>query len=197
VWLNSASEAGLRTVLWQRPDLPALEVCRLRQSHEGYAFDGSVIACTQNEPLEISYAVSCSPEWQTRDALIVARRGSQLRTLELLRDDDGRWTCNDQKLEAMDGLIDVDLGFSPCTNTLAIRRCSLAIGASGELTAVWVRFPDFEILPLPQKYTRLAEQRYLYSSHGGSFTAELETDELGLVTDYGTWWHRIATHDEP
>jgi uncharacterized protein len=182
--------------LWQRPDLPALEVCRFRQSHEGFSFDGSVIACAENNPVEISYAVSCSPDWLTRDTLIVARRGSQLRTLELLRNDDGQWSCNDQHLEGMDGLVDVDLGFSPCTNTLPIRRFELAIGEVRELTAVWVRFPDLAILPLPQKYTRLDEHRYQYSSRDGSFTAELETDELGLVVNYGSWWHRIATHDE-
>jgi uncharacterized protein len=183
--------------LWQRSDLPALEVCRLRQSHDGYSFDGSVIACSENAPYEVSYAVSCSTDWQTRDALVVARRGSHLRTLELQRDDDGHWFCNDQRLEAMDGLVDVDLGFSPCTNTLPIRRFDLAIGEVRELTAVWVRFPDFEVLPLTQTYTRLEEHRYLYSSNNGGFTAELSTDELGLVTEYGSWWQRIATLDEP
>lgn len=186
----------LGTVLWQRPDLPALEVCRLRQGTAGYSFEGSVIACLRAESLEVSYIVSCTEEWVTRDALVVLRSGSTLHTLELQRDRDGHWSSNDHRIDPVDGLLDVDLAISPCTNTLPIRRLDLAIGETQEVTAAWVRFPDLEVLPLTQSYTRLDQRRYRYSSRGGEFTAEIETDELGMVIDYGSWWHRIATHGQ-
>jgi hypothetical protein len=184
----------LSTVLWQRGDLPALEVCRLRQGNAGYDFEGSVIAYLEKEPLEVSYIVSCSDDWVTTETRVVLRNGDQLHTLELRRDGDGHWVANDQPLDQVDGLSDVDLGISPCTNTLAIRRLDLAVGEARDVTAAWVRFPDLQVIPLPQRYTRLADRRYRYSSRGGAFTADLETDHLGLVINYGTWWQRIP-HD--
>jgi hypothetical protein len=95
-------------------------------------------------------------------------------------------------LEALHGLTDVDLGFSPVTNTLPIRRLDPAIGESVAVTAAWVRFPELTIEPLPQRYTRLAERRYRYESAGGAFVAEIEVDDLGLVTTYEGGWRRSA-----
>ena len=95
-------------------------------------------------------------------------------------------------LEALHGLIDVDLGFSPVTNTLPIRRLDPAIGEAVAVTAAWVRFPELTIEPLPQRYIRLAERRYRYESAGGAFVAEIEVDDLGLVTAYEGGWRRIA-----
>jgi hypothetical protein len=95
-------------------------------------------------------------------------------------------------LAALHGLVDVDLGFSPVTNTLPIRRLEPAIGEVVAVTAAWVRFPELTIEPLPQRYVRLAERRYRYESAGGAFVAEIEVDDLGLVTTYEGGWRRIA-----
>jgi uncharacterized protein len=91
------------------------------------------------------------------------------------------------------GCLDVDLAFTPATNLLPMRRLGLAAGESGDLTAAWVRFPDLDVQPLPQRYTRLAERRWRYQSRGGAFTAELEVDDLGLVVRYPPLWERAAT----
>jgi len=88
--------------------------------------------------------------------------------------------------------VDVDLGISPSTNTLPIRRLNLAVGESRELTAAWVRFPELTVEPLAQRYTRLAERRYRYESIVSGFTAELEVDDLGLVINYEGIWRRVA-----
>ena len=88
--------------------------------------------------------------------------------------------------------IDADLGISPSTNTLPIRRLNLAVGESRELTAAWVRFPELTVEPLAQRYTRLAERRYRYESTVSGFTAELEVDDLGLVISYENIWQRVA-----
>ena len=69
-------------------------------------------------------------------------------------------------LSALHGLVDVDLGFSPVTNTLPIRRLDPAIGEAVVVTAAWV-VSRATIEPLPQRYIRLAERRYRYESGGG------------------------------
>jgi hypothetical protein len=97
-----------------------------------------------------------------------------------------------RRIPALDGLADVDLAITPSTNTLPIRRLDLAVGSSAEVDAVWVRLPELSIEGLSQRYTRLGDRRYQYDAFGGSFVAELEVDDDGVMVWYGDLWKRVA-----
>lgn len=178
-------------LLWRRLDVPGLEHFRLRSGPEEVRLAGVVIALLDGLPLYARYEVVCSSDWETRAAHVAVEHGPAARTLELRADESGRWELDGRHVTALDGLRDVDLGITPATNTLPIRRLDLAVGDSANVTAAWVRFPDLEVQPLPQSYTRVAERRYLYESAGGRFRAELEVDERGLVARYGDYWERL------
>jgi hypothetical protein len=94
----------------------------------------------------------------------------------------------------LDNCLDVDLEWSPSTNTLPIRRLGLAIGDMKTVTAAWVRFPSLEVQRLDQSYERVDERRYRYRS--GRFTADLAVDEDGVVLQYGVNWKAVATSGE-
>ena len=111
--------------------------------------------------------------------------GFEQRSIVLMRDSKGGWTIDGARASALRGCTDVDLGFSPSTNTLPIRRLRLDISASKTINAAWVRFPGLEVVKAAQAYTRLDELTYRYAS--GSFEAELTVDGVGLVTDYAVW----------
>ena len=155
-------------------------------------------------PVLVQYVVALAADWSTRAVEIAMRSGDAIepRKLRLTVVPHQRWQIEREPsqdesmpqddVEALHGLIDVDLGFSPVTNTLPIRRLDPAIGEAIAVTAVWVRFSELTIEPLPQRYTRLAERRYRYESAGGAFVAEIEVDDLGLVTAYEGGWRRIA-----
>ena len=85
-------------------------------------------------------------------------------------------------------LPDIDLGFSPATNLLPIRRLELTVGASATVRAAWVRFPEMMLEVLDQVYTRLGPDRYLYESAGGEFRRELTVNRRGFVIDYPGFW---------
>jgi hypothetical protein len=57
--------------------------------------------------------------------------------------------------------------------------------------AAWVRFPNLNVEPLDQTYTRLGERTYRYQS--GTFEADLEVDDEGLVLDYPGIWRRVGS----
>jgi hypothetical protein len=103
----------------------------------------------------------------------------------LERDAKGKWTVDGAVDKALKGCTDVDLGCSPSTNTLPIRRLRLGVGASQKIQAAWLRFPDFTIVKAAQTYTRLDEFTYRYAS--GTFEAELTVDDDGLVAAYADW----------
>jgi uncharacterized protein len=101
-----------------------------------------------------------------------------------------RW----RQLPGLDNCLDVDLEWSPSTNTIPIRRLGLALGESRAVTAAWVRFPSLEVQRLEQSYERVDERRYRYRS--GRFTADLAVDEDGMVLQYGVSWKAVATSGE-
>jgi hypothetical protein len=194
----------VRTVLWQRIDSPGSEWCALERTPDGWRVQGIVLAEVATAPVLVHYAIALASDWSTRAVEIVMRSGNAIKPeeLRLTVAPEQRWQIEREPsqdesmpqddLMALHGLTDVDLGFSPVTNTLPIRRLDPAIGEAVAVTAAWVRFPELTIEPLPQTYTRLAERRYRYESAGGAFVTEIEVDDLGLVTTYEGGWRRIA-----
>jgi hypothetical protein len=193
-----------RTLLWQGRARPGTEWCELIRDQGGWRIAGIVLTADAGTPARVRYAVTLDDDWATRSVHVDIRAGAEQteRRLHLSVSQDQRWRAQRgvsgepdapaEPLPEMQGLFDVDLGFSPVTNTLPIRRPQDAAGGSVELTAVWVRFPELTIETLPQRYTRLADRHYRYESAGGAFVAELTVDDLGLVIDYEGGWLRIA-----
>jgi hypothetical protein len=93
---------------------------------------------------------------------------------------------------ALQGCTDVDLGFSPSTNLLPVRRLGLAIGARAPVRAAWVRFPELTLEVLEQAYTRVSATTYLYESAGGAFRRELTVNSAGFVLEYPDFWRAEA-----
>jgi uncharacterized protein len=203
------SNGPVRTMLWQRIDSPGSEWCTLEREPEGWRVRGIVLTEVATVLVLVHYAIALASDWSTRAVEIVMRSGDAIepRKLRLTVTPERRWQIErepslDMSMHqddpvALQGLIDVDLGFSPVTNTLPIRRLDPAIGEAEAVTAAWVRFPELTIEPLPQRYIRLAERRYRYESAGGAFVAEIEVDDLGLVTMYEGGWRRIAVSPDP
>jgi hypothetical protein len=197
-------DGRLRTVLWQGLYLPGSEWCQLAGDASGWRVDGAVTTAVADAPVLIRYGFALQSDWSTREVEIVMHSGvaPQEQRLHLTVDAERRWLVESSgmspqfslsgEIEAAHGLVDVDLGFSPVTNTLPIRRLAPAVGEAVEVTAAWVRFPELTIEPLPQRYTRLTDRRYRYESAGGAFVAEIEVDDLGLVVTYEGGWQRIA-----
>ena len=75
-------------------------------------------------------------------------------------DGEGRWSRDAAPLPGVEGALDVDLGFTPATNTLPIRRLALAVGETRPVRSAWLRFPGLRLEPLEQTYTREAGDVY-------------------------------------
>jgi hypothetical protein len=179
-----------RTVLWKRHDLPGHEVCRLVSHPSGWRIAGVTVLFSEGQACRAEYAIECDPQWVTRSANVEAWIGERTVRAAIARDAEGQWIYNGQPCDAVTGCVDVDLNFSPSTNLLPIRRLSLDIGASARVRAAWLRFPSFTLEPLEQTYLRLSENRYRYESAGGTFVAQVNVDDAGLVVDYGEVWSR-------
>lgn len=182
----------VRARLWQRVEGAALERFELLHAADAWHLRGTILAAVGAGAAEVSYEVTCDGAWRTRRADIRLRDDAGERSLAILAAA-GRWTVNGRQDDSMRGCVDLDLAWSPSTNTLPIRRLGLEVGgASGPLAAAWVRFPELTVQPLEQEYRRLSESMYRYTSRGGAFAADLEVDGDGLVLDYGGVWRRAG-----
>lgn len=180
--------AAPASVLWQRLDAPGSDACRVTQDEEGWQIDGSAAFLHEGHPACLSYVVQCDRGWRTTRANVAGwtRRGPV--ALSLSRDAGNCWMLNGASVPQGRGLCDLDLGFTPATNTSAIRRLHLAIGEREKLTALWLDPDDLSLKPLVQLYHRLDADRYAYQSPAHGFAAELRTDADGLVRDYPGLW---------
>ena len=67
----------------------------------------------------------------------------------------------------------------------------MAVGASIALSVVYVSVPTLTVVAVPQRYTRLAPQRYRYEGLFRDFQGELALDADKLVEQYEGTFKRI------
>jgi hypothetical protein len=179
-----------RWVLWQGLIAPSMERFILVASANGFEFNGLLLQAHQDVPYVARYTIQVDEGWRTRAVEVELENGGR-KSLSLSTDGAGHWTDHGKPISDLDGCVDVDLEWSPSTNTLPIRRLALSPGESKAVTAAWVRFPSLEVERLEQSYERIDDRRYHYRS--GRFTAELLVDDDGLVVQYGFNWKAVAT----
>ncbi len=175
-----------RRMTWRRSDgIETDEHCTASIRESGLSLVGTVLGADGGRPVRVEYRVLTDATGLTTAAHVRDLRGFEQRTIALARDPKGAWTIDGAAVKALKGCTDVDLGCSPSTNTLPIRRLRLAVGGSQTIQAAWLRFPELSVVKTPQTYTRLDEFTYRYRS--GSYTGELTVDDDGLVASYDVW----------
>lgn len=176
------------SILWRRVDKPGHESARLVPRAPGWHLVGTAVFAHEGRPCRLDYRVVCDARWQTVSTVVAGWVGSDAVEIELSVDAARRWCVNGAEHPAVAGCVDVDLGFSPSTNLLPIRRLDLAVGAAAEVRAAWLGFPSLALEPLPQVYHRRAAQAYRYESAGGRFVRDIEVNAAGFVTSYPDLW---------
>lgn len=191
-------EARMR---WRRLDVHGREEARAEWTDEGWRLTGSVQVEDEGVAAELRYTIDLDAGWRTRSARIEGTAAGAPVRCVLTTDGAGNWSRDGVPLPALAGALDVDLGFTPATNTLPIRRQGLAVGETRAVRSAWLRFPELRMEPLEQTYTREAERVFRYRAlvDGAPFTARLDTDAFGRVLRYeGLWEAEFAEPgDEP
>ena len=150
----------------------------------GWQITGTSVFLHDSMPSRLDYLIECDSNWETRVARVNGWVGSNGVAVEISADAARRWCLNHTVCDRVTGCIDVDLNFSPVTNTLPIRRLNLQAGDEANVRAAWLRFPTFTLELLEQVYRRLDATTYRYESAGGSFVRDLRVNEAGLVIHY-------------
>ncbi len=183
----------MHTVLWKRLDQEGHDACRFIETDSGWTVEGTAVFDHDGVVANLAYHVTSTREWEGRTAFVSGWIGSNSFHLHIEREGEDTWRVTGCVRENLTGLKDIDLGFTPATNTSAIRRLNLVIGAEGKSEAVWLDTEDWAVKPLAQSYRRIGKAAYDYSSPQHSYRAVLLVDSFDAVTEYPGLWMRMGT----
>src|SRR3954464_5693243 len=107
---------------WRRLDEPAMERATSFSNNGVRVLAGVVDGTTKDHRFyNVRYTVRCAPDWTTREAVLAGHVGQSPVNIVLTRDAaTGAWTRNGAPQPQVEQCVDLDLGFSPITNTLPI-----------------------------------------------------------------------------
>lgn len=180
------------TRVWRRVDTPVLEYSDIHVVSDGVRLNGTVLGREQHRAFNLHYIVMLDHLWSATQASVEGAIDGAPFGHSARRSEDGTWFVDGESIEGSESCVDVDLGFTPATNSCALRRLNLAHGAEGESKALWLGLPIFEVKILRQRYLRESDSEYLYEAESGfesgPFSTVITVDHEGIVVDYPPFW---------
>jgi uncharacterized protein len=176
------------TMLWRRLDTPGHDACRLTGGRDGWHLEGAAAFLHEGAPAQLTYRVTCDAEWRTREGSVLGWIGGRPVSVAVQRSAEGSWTVNGTVVPGLDGCVDLDLGFTPATNALQLRRVALEPGQGTDVPVAWLDVDDWTLALLHQRYERTTGDSYWYESPRFGYAATLEVNELGFPTHYPDLW---------
>lgn len=184
----------MNTYIWKSLVLGSIEYASITEQNASWKIESTVLVTSEKIPgCKIQYSIKLDKNWELDTAVIEIDELGSKKVLIIELDENKNWIINKKRDDSFSSCTDLDLGFSPMTNTIPIRRFALKKGNSAALTACWVQFPSFKLKPLEQKYTCIDDNTYLYES-GTTFKATLQVDNMKIVKNFPSVWQMIATN---
>jgi hypothetical protein len=178
----------LAEAVWKRLDRPGHDVARLESTPDGFRLAGVAIGVAEDGPYALEYTVTCDAEWRSLRATVAGWSGHQERHIEIRRNDADGWSLDGVECPDVRGCPDLDLSFTPATNTIAVRRLNPSLHQVVQSSAAWLTLPSFRLERLDQRYERLGPSTYRYEAIELAFTARIEFRDDGLVRSYEGLW---------
>ncbi len=180
----------MHTALWRRLDQEGHDACRFVEDSGQWNIEGSAVFKSGEYNAVLAYRLVCDGRWRGLSAAVTGWVGPHQIELSLERESVGDWSIDGAIRQDLAGLEDIDFGFTPASNTNAIRRLNLdwEEEAAAAVTVIWLDTEDWTVKPLPQTYRRIGTNSYEYASPLHDYRATLETDDFGAITRYPGLW---------
>lgn len=180
------------SIRWRSREHGGLEQLRINEWPESIKLRSAIVSEAGDTRHGVFYEASLTPDWVFESILL--QRTDGVMTV-LSRGRDGAWfDAQVEELPHLTGCIDIDFEMTPFTNTLPIRRASLAVGESRKFRMAYIPADTLEPFVDEQTYTRLSDRVYRFENGetGADYlTADITVDEDGLVMDYPGLFERV------
>lgn len=181
-------------LMWQSEDAPGFEHVRIDEGHpEWTVFDSMFVREHGGHVRRGGYTLIIDKAWRTLELRIMVEQApGSMVAQHLLASGDGSWTDADgQPMPELDGCIDVDIQWSPLTNTLPLRRLDLSDGGESDIRVAYIALPELDARPMAQTYSRVDSSTVRYQSETRSFVRDLVVDDEGYVVEYPGLFQRM------
>jgi hypothetical protein len=159
-----------------------------RRAGGGVLLSGHAAAVEDGRAYAVRYEIEVDERWHTLRARAWGWSDDGAHEATIASDGAGHWLVDGEARPDLDGIYDVDVESSACTNTLPVHRQELAVGEAADAPAVYVRWPDLRVERLEQRYRRVPDDRgrlrYDYESPRFGYAGRLTFDTHGLIVDY-------------
>jgi len=170
--------------LWHRLDMPGHDSCALIKLTRGWRLSGVAAFREGRRICQVHYEVTADEGFRTQSARVSGFVGRKAIALRIRARRGGRWEVDGVADEKLTGCLDVDLGFTPASNLLPLRRLALRVGQEAQAPAVYLDFPAMRVVVLPQRYRRLTRTDYDYESPTAGYRGVLRVSPHGAVVSY-------------
>ena len=196
-----------RTLIWEGLDAWRAETAQVELTRDGVYATGTQIGV---DPVgyRLDYRLEAPERFVTSRLEVEVAGTGWTRRLELCHDGHGAWSCDSGAEGDVDlpppggdpaGLgeaLDCDLGLSPLTNLMPVRRHALhEREVAVDFVMAWVSVPDLGLHCSEQRYEHVRRMNegavVRYVGRHRSFVGELELDPDGLVLHYPELARRV------
>lgn len=176
---------------WRGQNGGSLEVLRLERLSRGIRVRSDIVVAG-SKSFAISYVWLLNSKWRTR-SLQLHVRDAKSRDMMIERTGKANWSVDGRDRNDLRGCEEIDLSVTPFCNTLALLRFGPPPGAAGELTTLYVGFPELMLTPSRQRYERISQRKFRYIDLGAykGFRARLTVEADGMVRDYEGLFERL------
>jgi uncharacterized protein len=187
----------MRLVVWRGVEEWLAEAAAIDLREDGLSAT-SVQLGADPTPYRLDYRLDASDGFVTRELELTATVEGTRRRLRLSHDGAGGWSAEaDHGVELPDlsEARDIDVGFSPLTNSMPILRHGLHQQGEQDFVMAWVEVPSLNVIAARQRYAHVrgdgdgAVVRFLDGE--SEFSAELELDSDGLLVFYPQLARRV------
>jgi hypothetical protein len=144
-------------------------------------------------PVSAGYRLDVDSAWNVLSVAATWSMAGVTHRLRLRRSAAGAWRDSRGPRPDLDECVDIDIAWTPLTNSLPVRRLGLAVGEQREIVVAYVSPPDLSVKLVRQQYTRLGMDRWRYEGYPSGFVADITVDDDGLVVNYPELFHPAAT----
>lgn len=177
----------IASIVWRRLDQPGHDVARLLRMPSGWRVEGTAVYLGGDGPARLDYAVDIAEDWTTTAGTVRGFIGARDVDVAIARDGAG-WTLDGVAQPEVAATRDLDLGFTPATNLLQLRRLDLRIGQRAECPVAWLAAGATTLALLPQTYHRLSATDHAYEAPTVPYRATLVVGEDGFARRYPGGW---------
>lgn len=160
----------------------------MRRSASGWRIEGRAVFF-DGAPVGLDYSVDVDEAWLPASGTVDGFRDGVALVRTITRSN-GRWLLGEAPVDALDDCPDLDFGFTPATNLIAVKRLKLKVGEAARTSSAWFDYATNTLGRLDQSYERLGDATFRYRAPAFGYDAILRVGADGFVDEYPALWVR-------